>query len=111
MSPHKALSLIFDDLDTLHAAWMPQFEQGGIFVPTAERYALGDRIYLLLRLPDETERTPVSGVVAWVSPPGVSGRRTAGIGVHFDVAEHALRLRIERLLDGLGTPSRSGYTF
>ncbi|RKR06344.1 type IV pilus assembly protein PilZ [Kushneria sinocarnis] len=111
MASHKALSLAFDELETLQAAWMPQLEQGGIFVPTDERYALGERVYLLLRLPDEGERIPVSGVVAWVSPPGVSGRRAAGIGVHFDAAEHALRLRIERLLDGLGTPSRSGYTF
>ncbi len=61
MAPQKALSLTIQDEQTLLSAYMPLLERGGIFVPTRERYELGQEVYLLLTLPGESERVPVTG--------------------------------------------------
>ncbi|MHB0776915.1 PilZ domain-containing protein [Halomonas sp. WWR20] len=110
MATQKALSLTIRDEQTLLSAYMPWLERGGMFVPTQERYAPGQVVHLLLTLPDETERMPVSGTVAWISPSGVGGRRMPGIGVHFDDGGHAVRDRIEGHLAGLLNNSMPTYT-
>jgi len=38
---------------------------------------------MLLTLLDSKERIPVAGQVAWVTPAGAGGNRTAGIGAQF----------------------------
>lgn len=108
MVGQEALSLTIRDTQTLLSAYMPTLERGGIFVPTQERYALGQEVSVLLTLPDESERLPVTGQVVWVSPPGVSGQRVPGIGIHFGAEVRVVRDRIEKRLVGLldkGTPT------
>lgn len=77
------LSLVIKDKPALYNAYMPFLKNGGVFVPTPRRYFLGDEVFLLLTLPDSTERLPVAGRVAWVTPTGSQGNRAAGIGVQF----------------------------
>lgn len=110
MVAQKALSLNIQDTQTLLSAYMPVLERGGIFVPTREHYALGQQIYLLLTLPGETERVPVTGQVVWITPEGASGRRMPGVGIHFSTADQAVRGRIESLLSGLLDKGASTYT-
>ena len=96
------LQLVFRDKISLHAAYIPFFSEGGIFVPTTRAYRLGDEVYLLLSLPDDTQRYPVAGKVAWLTPANAPGGRTQGIGVSFpgDDKSRLLRLRIE---ESIGT--------
>ena len=96
------LSLAIKDKAALYNAYMPFIRQGGIFVPTARRYFIGDEVFLLLTLPDSSERLPVAGKVVWVTPTGAQGNRAAGIGVQFaDTAEgEAVRGKIETTLAG-----------
>ncbi|MGN6512901.1 MAG: PilZ domain-containing protein [Lysobacteraceae bacterium] len=96
------LSLVVKDKAQLYNAYMPYLKNGGVFVPTAKRYFLGDEVFLLLTLPESNERLPVAGKVIWVTPPGAQGNRTAGIGVQFaDTPEgEAVKGRIEALLAG-----------
>ena len=110
MSAQKALSLNIQDVQTLLSAYMPMLERGGIFVPTRERYELGQEVYLLLTLPGESDRAPVTGQVVWVSPEGVSGRRMPGIGIHFSAGHQAVRDRIETLLAGRLDKGAPTYT-
>lgn len=110
MVGQKALSLTIKDTATLLSAYMPSLERGGIFVPTKERYPLGQEVFLLLTLPGENERLPVTGHVVWVSPPGVSGRRVPGIGIHFRAEDQAVRDRIETHLAGRLDQGASTYT-
>ncbi|MBB3191563.1 PilZ domain-containing protein [Halomonas cerina] len=108
MAAQKALSLTIQDIPTLLSAYMPVLERGGIFVPTRESYDLGQEVFLLLMLPGESERLPVTGRVVWVSPEGVSGYRVPGIGIHFSAEDQGVRDRIETLLAGQldrGTPT------
>jgi type IV pilus assembly protein PilZ len=94
------LSLAIKDKNALYQAYMSFVKGGGLFVPTAKRYNLGDEVFLLLTLPDEHERLPVAGKVVWITPSAAQGNRTAGIGVQFsDGADgEAARTRIETIL-------------
>ncbi|MEO6103109.1 MAG: PilZ domain-containing protein [Pseudoxanthomonas sp.] len=96
------LSLVVKDKAQLYNAYMPYIKQGGIFVPTPRRYFIGDEVFLLLTLPDSSERLPVAGRVCWVTPTGAQGNRMAGIGVQFaDTAEgEQVRSKIETVLAG-----------
>ena len=97
------LSLVVKDKPSLYNAYMPYVRQGGIFVPTTRRYFIGDEVFLLLTLPDSSERLPAAGKVVWVTPVGAQGNRTAGIGVQFaDSAEgENVRGKIEATLAGI----------
>ena len=96
------LSLAVKDKAQLYAAYMPYLKHGGIFVPTPKRYFLGDEVFLLLTLPESSERLPVPGKVVWVTPSGAQGNRTAGVGVQFADGgdSEVLRGKIEALLAG-----------
>ena len=100
---HGILTLALKDKSHLHASWMPFVRGGGIFVPTIKRFALGDEVFLLLTLPESSERLPVPGKVIWVTPPGAQGNRTAGVGVQFTEGgdADAVRSKIEALLAGM----------
>jgi type IV pilus assembly protein PilZ len=54
----------------------------------------------LLSLPDDNQRYPVAGKVAWLTPANASGGRTQGLGVRFpaDDKSRLIKLKIEELL-------------
>jgi len=84
----------------LYMAYIPLFQDGGVFIPTAREYKLGDDVYVLLTLPEDTQRYPVAGKVAWITPARAAGNRTQGIGVRFpsDEKSRLLKIRIEEIL-------------
>ena len=96
----SVIQLVFREKGALYAAYIPAFAEGGLFVPTSRDYVLGDDIYLLLSLPEDTQRYPVAGKIAWITPANASGGRTQGVGVRFpgDEKTRQLRLKIEQLL-------------
>ena len=96
------LSLAVKDKAALFSAYMPFVKNGGVFVPTPKRYFLGDEVFLLLTLPDSSDRLPIAGKVVWVTPAGAQGNRTAGIGVQFPEGSEGemVKSRVEILLAG-----------
>lgn len=96
----SVIQLVFREKGALYAAYIPLMSDGGLFVPTTRDYKLGEDIYLLLSLPEDSQRYPVAGKVAWITPANASGGRTQGVGVRFpsDEKTRVLRLRIEELL-------------
>ncbi|MFN3297287.1 PilZ domain-containing protein [Caldimonas sp.] len=96
----SVIQLVFREKGALYAAYISAFADGGLFVPTTREYRLGEDIYLLLSLPDDPQRYPVAGKVAWITPANASGGRTQGVGVRFpsDEKSRLLKLKIEELL-------------
>jgi type IV pilus assembly protein PilZ len=94
------IQLVFREKGALYAAYMPLLTDGGLFVPTTRDYKLGEDIYLLLSLPDDPQRFPVAGKVAWITPANASGGRTQGVGVRFpnDDKSRQLKIKIEQVL-------------
>jgi len=94
------VQLVIKEKAELYAAYIPLFKEGGIFIPTPRDYKLGDDVYLLLTLPEETQRHPVTGKVAWITPAHAAGNQTQGIGLRFpsDEKSRLLKARIEEVL-------------
>ena len=106
------LQLRFDSQRELYLAYISLFKEGGLFISTTREYQLGDDLYGLLALPDDTQRYPVVGAVAWITPPDSSGRRTQGVGVRFKADERSAQLkqRIEASLGPLLLTRRINHT-
>ncbi len=96
----SVIQLSIKEKAALYAAYIPLFAEGGVFIPTAREYALGDDVYVLLSLPEDIQRYPVAGKVAWVTPARAAGGRTQGVGITFpkDEKSRLLKLKIEEIL-------------
>ncbi len=96
----SVIQLSIKEKAALYAAYIPLFADGGIFIPSSREYRLGDDVYVLLSLPDDPQRYPVAGKVAWVTPAKAQGGRTQGVGIRFPADEKSrlLKLKIEEIL-------------
>ena len=106
------LSLNIRERAALYAAYMPFLRGGGIFIPTSRPYTLGEEVFMLLSLMDDPNRIAVQGKVVWITPEGVQGNRTQGIGVQFTQDETGANARatIERILGESLASTRSTHT-
>ena len=97
---HSIIQFPIKDKAALYEAYIPLFKEGGVFIPTLREYKLGDDVYVLLTLPADVQRYPVSGKVAWMTPARAAGNRKQGIGVRFpdDEKSRLLRVKIEEIL-------------
>jgi type IV pilus assembly protein PilZ len=106
----RVLSVSIRDVRTLTAAFMPFLKKRGLFVPTETDYAMGDEVFLVLKLL-ESEQFAVAGTVAWLTPSGAQSSRTKGIGVHFKGADgQKLNERIEELIKGVASRRSATHT-
>src|SRR6187431_2650142 len=98
----SVVQLAIKEKAALYAAYIPLFTDGGVFIPTARDYKLGDDVYVLLSLPDDPQRYPVAGKVAWVTPARAAANRTQGVGIRFpsDEKSKVLKMKIEEILGG-----------
>jgi Tfp pilus assembly protein PilZ len=94
-------------IDRVEREIVPFLKGGGIFIPTSRQYQLGEEVFMLLSLMDDPNRIAVQGKVVWITPEGVQGNRTQGIGVQFtqDDTGGAARATIEKILgESLASP-------
>ncbi len=68
---------------------------------------------MLVSLPDEAAKIPVSGRVVWITPGDAQGKRAQGVGIQFsnDEAGRSAKKNIERLLAGMLDSSKITHTF
>lgn len=97
--------------EELGRAYMPFVKQGGLFIPTDKPFRLGDEVFVMLTLPEETLRRPLAGKVVWLSKVA-SMERPQGIGIQFmdGAAGEALKSRIEVLLAGFSQSEKPTHT-
>ncbi len=108
----SVIQLAIKEKAALYAAYIPLFSDGGVFIPTAREYKLGDDMYVLLSLPEDPQRYPVAGKVAWVTPARAAANRTQGVGVRFpsDEKSRLLKAKIEEILGSLLASERPTQT-
>jgi type IV pilus assembly protein PilZ len=96
----SVIQLAIKEKAALYTAYIPLFADGGVFIPTTRDYELGDDVYVLLSLPDEAQRYPIAGKVAWITPPRAAANRTQGVGIRFpsDEKSRVLKIKIEQIL-------------
>ena len=74
------LSLAIKDKAALYTAYMPYLRNGGLFVPTPKRYFLGAEVFILLTLPESSERVPVASSSRITGPSAQQSRYTFACG-------------------------------
>lgn len=107
----SVISLAIREKAALYAAYMPYVQGGGIFVPTTRQAQLGDDLYLILTLLEDSTKFAVPGKVVWITPPGSTGRQQ-GLGIQFarNDAGAQVRAKIEELIGGALRSSRPTHT-
>jgi type IV pilus assembly protein PilZ len=104
------LSLSIKEKSALYMAYMPFVTNGGLFIPTTRNYEMGQEVFILLTLMEETERLPIAGKIIWKNPPG-GVYRASGIGVQFSDQDGGLaRNKIETYLAGALQSDRPTHT-
>lgn len=108
----SVIQLAVKEKSALYAAYIPIFANGGLFIPTSRDYQMGDPVYVLISLPDDPQRYPVAGKVAWVTPAKAVSNRVQGVGVVFpdDEKALALKLKIEEMLNTYPAADRATHT-
>ena len=105
------ISFTITDRGALYSSYLSFVQNGGLFVPTARIYELGDTVFMLLKVMDDTAITAVSGTVVWVTTAGAQGNKVPGIGVQFDEADGGnTRSNIEQHLAGALNGDRPTHT-
>ncbi|TAL45962.1 MAG: pilus assembly protein PilZ [Methylovulum sp.] len=105
------LTLSIKDKNSLYAAYMSFVTNGGLFIPTNRQYEMGQEVFMLLNLMEETERLPIAGKIVWKTPPGSESYRATGIGVQFtDQDGGVARNKIENYLAGALASERATHT-
>jgi type IV pilus assembly protein PilZ len=107
------LTLSIKDKPALYAAYMPFVIGGGLFIPTAREYAMGQEVFILLHIMEESDRLPIAGKVVWKTPSGSEAHRISGIGVQFsnkDGKGIEVRNKIETYLAGALESDRATHT-
>jgi len=97
--PRPPLAIAIDNKAVLYAAYMYFLKSGGLFIPTKKQFKKGDKLTLLISLPNDPEKTEVIGSVVWITPVGAQGARAPGIGVQFEGdAGKLLNDKIQKIL-------------
>lgn len=105
------LTLSIKDKNSLYSAYMSFLINGGLFIPTNRVYEMGQEVFMLLTLMDETEKIPIQGKVIWKTPAGSESYRSSGIGVQFTEPNGGVaRTRIETYLAGALGSERPTHT-
>ena len=105
------LSLAIKEKASLYAAYMPFIKGGGLFIPTAKPFKIGEEVFMLLSLIDDPVKLKVVGHVAWITPTS-QPNKPQGIGVQFSEKDGGLEARnkIEGLLGTALKSSRPTHT-
>ena len=98
------------DVETLFASYMPYVVGGGLFVPSKQAVKMGDEVFLLATLPEQSIKVPLTGKVIWISqkqngikPQGFAIQLTGEKGIYY-------KMEAEKLLAGSMSLDRPSFT-
>ena len=113
-APGRMLQLRLESKPVIYASYMSFLEYGGVFLPTDDKFDMGEEILLVLELAGlgNTEKIFIKAKVCWINAnPSASGR-PKGIGLAFDSDDSGLKAKtiFENVLSGLLHNERPTYT-
>lgn len=98
------------DRATLQASYMHFVQGGGLFIPSRESVTLGEEIFVLATLPEQTLKIPLTGKVIWISQKQ-NGIKLQGFGIQLSGEKGVYyKSEAERILAGLKSDNRNSYT-
>ena len=113
-APDRILQLRLESKPIIYASYMSFLEYGGVFLPTDDKFDMGEEILLVLELVGlgKTEKIFIKTNVCWINAnPSASGR-PKGIGLAFGSDDSGLKAKtiFENILSGLLHNERPTYT-
>lgn len=113
-APGRMMSLRLESKPIIYSSYMSFVEYGGVFLPTDDKFEMGEEVLLVLELvgPGKAEKLFIKTNVCWINAnPSASGR-PKGIGLAFTNDESGLKAKaiIEAILSGLLHNERATYT-
>lgn len=110
MSDQQVIHYEIKDPLECNLSYMPFINEGGMFIPTMNAYALGDEVAVDLVLPGRNEPLRIEGRVVWITPQNALHHVLPGIGIRF-IGAHTKTVRetIESVLDS--ATEVGGYTY
>ena len=98
------------DRAMLQASYMPYVQGGGLFVVSKQVVKMGEEIFVLATLPDQSQKIPLTGKVIWISqkqtgtkPQGFAIQLTGEKGTYY-------KNEAEKLLAGSMLLDRPSFT-
>lgn len=98
------------DRAMLQASYMPYILGGGLFVPSTQAVKMGQEVFVLAGLPEQSQKIPLTGNVIWISqrqaglkPQGFAIQLTGEKGVYY-------KMEAEKLLAGSMSLDRPSFT-
>ena len=112
-APDRILQLRLESKPIIYASYMSFLEYGGVFMPSADKFHMGEEVLLVLELVGaRTDKLFIKTQVCWInSNPSASGR-PKGVGLAFGSDESGLKAKtlFEAILTGLLHNERPTYT-
>ena len=110
--PGKLLNLTIPDKTELYRSYLSFFKHGGLFVPTEDRFNMGEEVLLVVNLPEHNEPKYLRTQVGWINRTASATGQAKGIGLAFgkDAVAVETKQAIEDLLPGLLLNDRPTYT-
>ena len=98
------------DKETLYQSYMPYVNGGGLFIPSKQPVKMGEEIFVLATLPEQSQKIPLTGKVIWINQKP-NGMKPQGFGIQLSGEKGAYyKAEAERLLAGLKASGRNSYT-
>ena len=110
MPEDVVINYVIKDPLELNLSYMPFINGGGLFIPTMDTHAIGDRVLVDLLLPGKKENLRIEGKVVWITPKNALHHVLPGIGIQFlGTNTQTIRGQIEAHLDN--SMVVGGYTY
>jgi type IV pilus assembly protein PilZ len=98
------------DIETLYASYMPYVVGGGLFIPTKQPIKLGEEVFVLATLPEQSQKIPLTGKVIWISQKQ-NGIKLQGFGMQLTGEKGVYyKSEAEKILTGIKSEGRTSYT-
>ena len=113
-APSRVLQLRLESKPVIYASYMSFLEYGGVFLPTNDKFDMGEEILLVLELVGlgKTEKIFIKTNVCWINANPSGSGRPKGVGLAFSSDESGLKAKtlFENILTGLLHNERPTYT-
>ena len=113
-APGRMLQLRLESKPIIYASYMSFLEYGGVFMPSADKFHMGEEVLLVLELvgPAKTEKLFIKTNVCWINANPSGSGRPKGVGLAFGSDESGLKAKalFENILTGLLHNERPTYT-
>lgn len=98
------------DKDILYQSYMPYVTGGGLFIPSKQSVKMGEEVFVLATLPEQSQKIPLTGKVIWISHKQ-NGIKLQGFGIQLTGEKGIFyKSEAEKILAGLKATGRNSYT-